>query len=429
MCLGVACARWIVPAPQAQAPAGCTFNADCPDELVCAAGNCRAQCQTNRDCTAPATCRPSSQRSVLVCLAPDEPSLCFYNSDCAAPLTCARDGLCRAQCVANVDCPSGTCDTAQGVCTGLPPIADGGSLLPDGGSGTCPAPLASCDNNCVDLRTNADHCNSCTHPCGQQQGCFDSVCTIPTGDHCVLDALDGVIPVSLNTSTVASITRVTLSMANATNDGVHSCDQRPDIFVKVRVGAPQGFIAATVSAGASIAYLTGCGGNPVDCAGGPCGTSSWAGQPSTEAFFVIDSDQPTVDLEIHRLGMGYNERVVGPLTAGVVPGDTARGADALSSCGPGKDVFYHLVTCNTDPLRYLTANTCGSAPAVDGGTILELRSTVLTLARCNSAPCAGGTGAYLSVDLPSTFGLYFLGVDGLTQGEGPFVLETAFPPR
>jgi hypothetical protein len=422
--LGVACARWIVPAPHAQAPAGCTFNADCPDELVCAAGTCRAQCQTNRDCTAPATCRPSNQRSVLVCLAPQEPALCFYNSDCTTPLTCARDGLCRAQCVANVDCPSGNCDTVQGVCAGTPPLSDGGVV--SGDAGACPAPLLVCSNSCVDPRSDISHCGGCA-PCGQLEGCFNGLCAVPSGDHCVQDAPDGVIPVGLPTSNAASLTSVTLSMANATDDGARSCDARPDVFVKVHVGF--GFIAATVSGGASLSRLTHCEGTPLECGGGPCGASTWAGRPGEDVLFAIDSNQPTVTLDIHRLGTGFDERVVGPLLTGTTLGDTALGATARETCGPGDDVFYHLVTCDGEPPRTLTANTCATPPDADGGTLLELRSTVLTLPRCNSEPCAVGTGAQLTVDLPATFGLYFLGVDGRTSGQGPFVLETAFPAR
>jgi hypothetical protein len=130
-----ACPRLILPAQPEGAKPGCTFNADCPDEQVCAAGSCREQCQTDRDCVSPATCRPSSQRNVRICLRPEDPPLCVYNSDCVEPLICARDGLCRAPCQEDRDCGAGTCIADQGVCSAV----DGGSVLveTDAGFLTC----------------------------------------------------------------------------------------------------------------------------------------------------------------------------------------------------------------------------------------------------------------------------------------------------
>jgi hypothetical protein len=106
----------------------CVFNGDCQDPLVCAGGFCRAQCQSDRDCPSGTTCEPSGSPGKTVCVPVGLPQPCLYSSDCAPPLACGRDGVCRAQCIADTDCLS----TLTGlVCEATPALEGGVCTYPD----------------------------------------------------------------------------------------------------------------------------------------------------------------------------------------------------------------------------------------------------------------------------------------------------------
>lgn len=82
----------------------CLFNGDCVEPLVCAGRTCRAQCQTDRDCTPGQRCAPSEQPLRRVCLPADAPALCVWASDCPCPLICLPGNLCGPQCYTDTDC-------------------------------------------------------------------------------------------------------------------------------------------------------------------------------------------------------------------------------------------------------------------------------------------------------------------------------------
>ena len=107
----------------------CSFDLDCVDPLVCAFGNCHAQCVTSRDCSAGQRCvqvRSDDAGALLgnVCLQPIE-SRCTINSDCPAPLICGIDGQCREECLTTRDC-SGMQVCATHTCADPTEVDDAG---------------------------------------------------------------------------------------------------------------------------------------------------------------------------------------------------------------------------------------------------------------------------------------------------------------
>ncbi|MEI8258657.1 MAG: hypothetical protein WCJ30_23535, partial [Deltaproteobacteria bacterium] len=42
----------------------------------------------------------------------------------------------------------------------------------------CPAPLAVCGDQCVNLQTDPTNCATCGHACGAAQGCVAGVCAV-----------------------------------------------------------------------------------------------------------------------------------------------------------------------------------------------------------------------------------------------------------
>jgi formylglycine-generating enzyme required for sulfatase activity len=152
------------------APTGqpCSYSSECPAPLRCRSGLCAPECLMSVDC-------PSGARCVdQVCVAtPAEGggtrdagagAGCVYNSDCMVPLAC-KGGVCRYECVADVDCSRGD-RCVKGVCV-TPGVSVGGG--PDAGCipSTCLQRSKNCgvtDDGCG----GAVACGAC--PAGQTCG-------------------------------------------------------------------------------------------------------------------------------------------------------------------------------------------------------------------------------------------------------------------
>lgn len=152
-----ACIRFALPPSGAQPE--CRLESDCASRHICAAGQCRASCRTDRDCPDEERCRPSTQEDAPVCLPVDAEALCVFNSDCPAPRVCGVDQHCHGQCAADVDCAAGShCDVGAGTCADVllvgqqtSPCAcdasercDHGTCVPT----TCPVDGGPCNDAC-----------------------------------------------------------------------------------------------------------------------------------------------------------------------------------------------------------------------------------------------------------------------------------------
>jgi hypothetical protein len=107
----------------------CTFNDECQSPLLCAAGRCRAQCRTDRDCVNDWRCLSAGVANQSVCYAPDDfANACVWSSQCRGGRICGGDRVCRKQCLTDYDCrvidPSLWC-VAPGLCSSHP-FLDGG---------------------------------------------------------------------------------------------------------------------------------------------------------------------------------------------------------------------------------------------------------------------------------------------------------------
>lgn len=107
----------------------CLFNDECPSGQLCAGNRCRAECQTDRDCPSGLHCAGSAQSPKRVCLPLENPGYCALNSECPAGLVCAFDGVCRHECLTDLDCHA---FDPRALCQGLP---DGGAMLVEGDAG------------------------------------------------------------------------------------------------------------------------------------------------------------------------------------------------------------------------------------------------------------------------------------------------------
>jgi hypothetical protein len=101
----------------------CKLNTDCNQGLVCTWGKCHVACHTSADCPTGKGCiilpdGPTGRSSILdsskstVC---ESPIVCSYNSDCPTELICA-DGQCRNHCEMDVDCTPGQTCRATKIC-------------------------------------------------------------------------------------------------------------------------------------------------------------------------------------------------------------------------------------------------------------------------------------------------------------------------
>lgn len=109
----------------------CLFNDECRSPLICAAGRCRAQCRSDRDCSGAWRCLSAGELHRFVCYAPDDHfNACVWDSQCRGGNVCGGDRVCRRQCVDDYDCeviaPGLRC-LPPGVCSSHP-FLDGGAL-------------------------------------------------------------------------------------------------------------------------------------------------------------------------------------------------------------------------------------------------------------------------------------------------------------
>ncbi len=105
---------------QLPAETRCTLQTDCPAPLRCQMGSCLNECVTNADCESEAMCLAGPDGSACVTMAPGP--RCSSPSSCAIPLTCGPDGQCREQCQSDRDCfPEQVClpTTAPNMAVGM----------------------------------------------------------------------------------------------------------------------------------------------------------------------------------------------------------------------------------------------------------------------------------------------------------------------
>ena len=138
---------------------------------------------------------------------------CARAGDCSSGQICGPDATCilRPECVTIFDCPTvtpcavgqcvdGTCQYERGseclpgeTCTlgGCASMFDGG---PDAGvdapgfdaaiDAACAPPTLSCDGECVDPETNADHCGGCGEACDPAGAMACQAAPVCTGGEC-----------------------------------------------------------------------------------------------------------------------------------------------------------------------------------------------------------------------------------------------------
>jgi len=165
---------------------GCLVNTDCNNPLVCAFERCHAQCQANRDCATGQRC-VQAERPFRVCQLDDERA-CSYNSECPEHQVCAIDGQCRDQCQADRDCvPEQVC--VSGSCASPDELVDGGLVAtnqeqktgqPCAYTSECSEGLVCreglCNWECLgDADCNPFHCNAdrrCEYPNGGTFYCY-----------------------------------------------------------------------------------------------------------------------------------------------------------------------------------------------------------------------------------------------------------------
>lgn len=117
--------------------------------------------------------------------------MCTGDRGCPIGSRCTVDGLCESTSGEaggpSTPTPTVLIDMGNG---GFPPqLLDGGSDIIDANVSreqeTCGAGTSACDNDCIDLTTNRDHCGTCGFAC-------------PPGTECVLGAcleeLPGTLP-------------------------------------------------------------------------------------------------------------------------------------------------------------------------------------------------------------------------------------------
>jgi hypothetical protein len=112
---------------------GCLLNSDCDAGLICVFSRCHFECTTSEDC--PRDEQGERLRCVLgdkpehVCQLADE-RLCAYHSECPGLQRCGPDGECRDECQDDRDCIGGQmCVTS--VCADADELDAGGALTPE----------------------------------------------------------------------------------------------------------------------------------------------------------------------------------------------------------------------------------------------------------------------------------------------------------
>lgn len=97
----------------------CGDDLDCPESLVCTMeAGCTNACDPGGDdCAAGAACVTADDGTAF-CSEPRAAG-CVYNSDCVEPMVC-RDERCVTECAADQDCPDGLACVAHEACGGAP---------------------------------------------------------------------------------------------------------------------------------------------------------------------------------------------------------------------------------------------------------------------------------------------------------------------
>jgi hypothetical protein len=124
----------------------CEFSAECQGNLICFAGYCRAQCQTNRDCPVGTTCAVTQDPAQNACQLG-----CTTAAECDPSNTCFH-GLCTVACTATTNCArfgaGSVCDPAEHVCVIVPvvqPDAGSDASMNDAGAPDVPDVMESPD--------------------------------------------------------------------------------------------------------------------------------------------------------------------------------------------------------------------------------------------------------------------------------------------
>jgi hypothetical protein len=153
------------------AASACTFTSECADDLLCAGGVCRAECVEDRDCASGSSCSRFGGASG-VCVPPSTPRPCQLQSDCGNGAHC-RSGACRSDCRIDADCEGfGQCvDASCSMPITTQPAPDGGVTL------TCGTGEVACGLRCISVLTDEEHCGACDVACAPGDQCMTGVCT------------------------------------------------------------------------------------------------------------------------------------------------------------------------------------------------------------------------------------------------------------
>lgn len=167
-------------APDGEAAASaCDTSAQCaPPEVICDQGDC-VECVSDNNCAG--TSRPRCEATRRRCVA------CVGPGDCAAPRgICDASGRC-VECAGDADCAGASrprCDVSAGRCVEC--LAAGDCELPgatcvNGRCGCGGADPAICDDRCVDLASDDDHCGRCDEACPAGSSCHGGECACAPG--------------------------------------------------------------------------------------------------------------------------------------------------------------------------------------------------------------------------------------------------------
>ena len=176
VCSGGTCA---CPANIPDACPGLCTNFDA-DPANC--GDCGITCDVaNGESCSSGICCPAGQvncNGVCRDLSSDEAACGSCTNQCAAGAVCNLgvcecpfgQTLCNGECTTTVNDPN-ACGPSCEVCSGSTPFC-----VSNGCTGTCPAPLEACGNQCVNKKSDSDNCGACGNQCPAGQGCSGGVC-------------------------------------------------------------------------------------------------------------------------------------------------------------------------------------------------------------------------------------------------------------
>ena len=151
----------------------CDSDTSCGHDDGCG-GRCNEGCAAGEECDA--------TLGRCVCVPRCPPPESFAGIFCGVPIhnLCPDGPLCGS----GTMCPAGqVCDPHlfRCVCVGADcPMSD--AMTPDEMDATvvtCPVGLSSCSGQCVDTRTDSNHCGDCNGHCPQGTSCADGLCVCP----------------------------------------------------------------------------------------------------------------------------------------------------------------------------------------------------------------------------------------------------------